>query len=100
MDNELSPDKHEFIINSILFRRFYASNFIDNKQHSKPHIHVKYQEQEAVVDIHKSNLLQGSLPGSKMKLLQAWMEIHREELIADWDLAVSGQPPFKIEPLR
>ena len=25
---------------------------------------------------------------------------YREDLMADWELAVSGQPPFKIEPLR
>jgi hypothetical protein len=35
-----------------------------------------------------------------MKLLQAWMEIYRDELIADWELAVSGEQPYKIEPLR
>ena len=35
-----------------------------------------------------------------MKLLQAWIELHKDELVADWDLAVSGQQPFKIDPLR
>ena len=40
------------------------------------------------------------MPGNKMKLVQAWMEIHRDELLADRDLAVSGQQPYKIEPLR
>jgi len=35
-----------------------------------------------------------------MKLVQAWLEIHREDLMADWELAVSGQTPFPIEPLR
>lgn len=35
-----------------------------------------------------------------MKLVQAWLEIHRDELMADWQLAVEGQPVFKIEPLR
>jgi len=35
-----------------------------------------------------------------MKFVQAWMEIHRDELLADWDLAISGQQPYKIEPLR
>lgn len=31
---------------------------------------------------------------------QAWLEIHREDLMADWELAVNGQTPFPIEPLR
>jgi hypothetical protein len=35
-----------------------------------------------------------------MKLVQAWIGIHREELLADWQLAVEGQEPFKIEPLK
>jgi hypothetical protein len=29
-----------------------------------------------------------------------WIEIHKDELIADWELAVSGKQPYKIEPLR
>ncbi len=74
--------------------------FKDNKQHSIPHIHVKYQENEVVVSIPEGDILKGSLPKPKMKLLQAWIEIHRDELIADWELAVSGQQPYKIEPLR
>jgi hypothetical protein len=32
--------------------------------------------------------------------VQAWVEIHREELLADWELAVSGEAPFSIDPLR
>ncbi|MEW6744686.1 MAG: DUF4160 domain-containing protein, partial [Planctomycetota bacterium] len=36
----------------------------------------------------------------KMRLLLAWIEIHRDELLADWQLAVNGQHPFKIDPLR
>jgi hypothetical protein len=35
-----------------------------------------------------------------MRLVLAWIEIHKDELMADWDLAVSGQQPFKIDPLR
>jgi hypothetical protein len=35
-----------------------------------------------------------------MKLVQAWIEIHQEELMKDWHLAVNGQAIFRIEPLR
>jgi len=35
-----------------------------------------------------------------MKLLQAWIELHKEELAADWDLAVNGEQPYKIDPLK
>jgi hypothetical protein len=74
--------------------------FMDNKQHNLPHIHVKYQEYEVVVSIPDGDILQGEIPSRKMKLLQAWMEIHKDELIADWELAVSGEQPYKIDPLR
>jgi hypothetical protein len=40
------------------------------------------------------------LPNAKMKLLSAWIEIHQDELMANWELAISGQQPYKIEPLR
>lgn len=74
--------------------------FRDNKQHHVPHIHVKYQEHEVVVTIPEGEVLEGSIPRAKMKLLQAWVELHKDELVADWELAVSGQQPYKIEPLR
>lgn len=74
--------------------------FLDNKRHKKPHIHAKYQEQEVIVTIPGGEVLEGKIPSSKMKLLQAWIELHKEELVADWKLAASGQQPYKIEPLR
>ncbi len=74
--------------------------FADNRRHKRPHIHATYQDKEAVVSLPEGELLEGALPSNKMKLLQAWLEIHRDELMADWELAVSGQSPYKIEPLR
>ncbi|MEY3786430.1 MAG: hypothetical protein RLZ75_635 [Pseudomonadota bacterium] len=74
--------------------------FIDNKQHKLPHIHVKYQDDEVIVAIPEGDILEGSIPKAKMKLLQAWIEIHKDELMADWQLAISGELPYKIEPLR
>lgn len=74
--------------------------FMDNKQHKLPHIHAMYQGDEVIVSIADGEVLAGSIKPSKMKLLVAWMEIHKDELIADWELAVSGELPYKIEPLR
>ena len=44
--------------------------------------------------------MEGSLRRAKLKLVQAWIEIHQEELMADWELAVNGQQVFKIDPLK
>jgi len=74
--------------------------FLDDKQHKLPHIHAKYQDFEVVIGIPQGEVIDGSLPKSKMKLLEAWIEIHKEELLADWELAVSGQQPYKIDPLK
>jgi hypothetical protein len=74
--------------------------FQDDRRHHRPHIHVKYQNEEAVVAIPEGEVLEGGLPPGKMKVVLGWVEIHREELLADWELAVSGQQPFRIEPLR
>jgi hypothetical protein len=74
--------------------------FYDNKQHNTPHIHAEFAEYEASVSIDDGRVLAGSLPSSKLKLVQAWIEIHREDLMVDWKLAVAGEPVFKIDPLR
>jgi len=45
-------------------------------------------------------VIEGELPPKRLRMLQAWIAIHEEELMADWALAVKGEPIFKIEPLR
>jgi hypothetical protein len=73
---------------------------LDTKQHHLPHIHVEYQGMEAVISIPSGDIIVGEIATNKMKLLQAWIEIHREELMADWAIAVKGGEIFRIDPLR
>jgi hypothetical protein len=40
------------------------------------------------------------LMNKSITVFEAWVEIHQEELMADWKLATSGQPVFQIEPLK
>lgn len=72
---------------------------IDNKHHNKPHIHAKYAEFEASIDIADGEILSGELPKKQLRLVQAWIELYRDELLADWEIAVNGQEPYKIKPL-
>ncbi|MDD5036099.1 MAG: DUF4160 domain-containing protein [Methylococcaceae bacterium] len=74
--------------------------WLDTKQHELPHIHAEYSGTEAVFSIEDGNLLDGSLSNRQNRLVPAWIEIHREELMADWSLASQGLPIFKIEALR
>ena len=53
-----------------------------------------------VLGIPEGDILEGAIPRNKLKLVEAWIEIHRDELMADWELAINGQQPYKIEPLR
>lgn len=73
--------------------------FSDTSQHHKPHIHVYYAEYEATIGI-DGELLAGSLPVKQLKLVEAWMAIHEDELYEAWNKAVRNIPFDKIEPLR
>lgn len=86
--------------NNLFYGIIISMYYLDNKQHNLPHIHVKYQDDEAVISIIDGQLLDGNLKNSKMKLVQAWIEINNDELIADWDLAINGETIFKIDPLK
>ena len=74
--------------------------FFDDERHKLPHIHAKYQGSEASFSILDGDLLSGNIPKNKSRLVQAWIEIHRESLLANWELAVNGETPFLIDPLR
>lgn len=69
-------------------------------EHEPPHIHAYYQDYKAAIDIETGEVLAGELPTKQLRLVQAWIEIHKEELFANWKLAQKGETPFKIEPLK
>ena len=68
-------------------------------KHNLPHIHVEVSGEEAVFDL-DGNILEGNIPGNKVKLLQAWIVIHREDLETNWKLLANGEQFFRIDPLR
>ncbi len=68
--------------------------------HHRTHFHAYYQDQAAVFELDTIECLGGSLSKAQQRLVEAWTEIHRDELQHDWDRLQSGQPPVKIEPLR
>nr|VFJ43674.1 MAG: protein of unknown function (DUF4160) [Candidatus Kentron sp. DK] len=74
--------------------------FLDTQQHHLPHLHLEYQGMSAVVSLPDGELIEGNIPAKKLRLVQAWITIHEDELMADWALAVKGEQVFPIEPLR
>ncbi len=79
----------------IIIRMYFSPG-----EHNPPHIHAYYQNYKAVIDIHACEVSGGKLPPKQTKLVLAWAEIHKEELLADWELTSKGELPFSIEPLK
>jgi len=85
---------------SMFYGIIVSMYFFDNRQHRLPHIHVRFQGREVVLSIPNGDVLEGEIRGNKLKLVQAWVEIHQDELMADWELASQGESVFQIDPLR
>lgn len=71
----------------------------NNGEHNPPHFHAIYQEYEASFNLN-GDLIKGNIPKKQQGLVAAWTEIHKEELLLNWQLAEKKQELFKIEPLR
>ena len=71
----------------------------DDRVHYTPHFHAEYAGDEVVVSIPEAEVLAGSLPSKKEKLVKAWAVLREDELQRAWAAAVEGEPPQRIEPL-
>ena len=76
----------------IIVQMFYAD-------HNPPHFHAAYGEYKAVIDF-QNEIVNGYMPSRALKLIFEWMEIHKNELLENWELAVKGEQLNKIEPLK
>lgn len=68
-------------------------------KHHMPHIHCIYGDDEIVLSL-EGQPLEGNIPRNKMKLIEAWITLHHDELIANWKLLNEGNEYFKIDPLK
>ncbi len=67
--------------------------------HPPPHFHARYGEHEAKIDIATGEPQAGDLPVRALRLIREWAELHRNELLADWELAQARKELAKIDPL-
>ena len=67
--------------------------------HPPPHFHANYAEHEAFIEIATGRVIYGFLPNTALRLVHAWLDQHRAEVLQLWDLAISLQPLHKIAPL-
>jgi hypothetical protein len=67
--------------------------------HNAPHFHAYYQDDAAVFSLEPIDLIAGDLPRRQRRLVEAWAELHQQELVDDWARLQSGQLPLPIPPL-
>jgi hypothetical protein len=68
-------------------------------EHNPPHFHAKYGDFKISVEI-ESGIVIGKFPKRALRAVLDWYDLHKEELLQDWQLAVNDQPLNKIEPLE
>lgn len=79
---------------------FYGIRITINwSEHNPPHFYVEYGEDKASVLIEDGIVRAGYLPKLQLKIVLAWAEIHRDELMQNWELARANKPMNRINPL-
>ena len=67
--------------------------------HHVPHFHAYYQSEVGIFSLDPVELIAGTLAKRQRRLVEAWAELHQDELIQDWQLLQAGRKPAPIEPL-
>ena len=85
----------------IRFLWYHGNDVLDGHWPTQsPSYSYTIAEYEASVDIKTNEHLAGDFPRKKLNLVQTWIELHRDELMANWEAASNGEEINKIEPLR
>ena len=67
--------------------------------HNPPHFHVRYNDDRALISIGELKVLEGHLHARILGLVIEWAELHKNELIQNWDMVKTTGKYFKIAPL-
>ena len=79
--------------------RFYGIVvFMNYREHEPPHFHAMYQDQEVSIEI-KTEMVEGKMSKRALRMLFAWGELHRDELLDNWERARTRKPLRQIDPL-
>ena len=79
---------------------YYYLGMYNNGEHNPPHLSCTHIKDDNAVFNMEGELTDGDMPKKQMKLIAAWAELHKDELLANWELAISEQPLYKIAPLH
>jgi hypothetical protein len=69
------------------------------RDHDPPHFHAAYGEHHITVSIHDGTVT-GRFPRRAQAHVLEWLELHRVELLEDWEFARAGRPLKPILPLE
>ena len=83
----------------IVSRFFGIIVFMFWREHQPPHFHAKYGDDEMIVEIQNGKVT-GNISPRVLNMVQEWRELHKDELIADWELAEENKPLKRIKPLE
>jgi hypothetical protein len=67
--------------------------------HNPPHFHAEYAGQKALINILDATVMKSALPKRQLKLVLAWAELHKDELMQNWELVKTSKEPLEINPL-
>ncbi len=67
--------------------------------HQPPHFHAEYGEYKVSVEI-ITGIVEGRFPRRALNALMEWYELHKDELLVDWQLAERHEPLNRIAPLE
>ena len=67
--------------------------------HSPPHFHAKYAGYEIIVSI-ANGIVEGKFPKRALYHVLEWYELHKDELLENWELCQNREQPNQIEPLE
>lgn len=68
--------------------------------HHHPHLHAYYQNTVGIYRIDEIEMIAGDLSKREQRLVEAWIVLHQNELLENWERLQSSQMPFKIAPLK
>ena len=68
-------------------------------EHNPPHFHAKYGEYKIIVYI-ETGVIEGKFPKRALKMVLEWYELHKDELLENWELCANRQQPKPIPPLE
>lgn len=79
--------------------KFYGLHimmFFRKREHNPPHIHVRYGDNEALINVLDASIIHGNLPPTAYALTKEWTIMHKDELLDMWNSKIIKQ----IEPLK